>query len=37
MPKMEEIQKVFQKLSCEQKSVAGSSAGCGGVQTGTKT
>ena len=36
VPKMKEIQKVVQKLSREQESVAGGGAG-GGVRTGTKT
>ena len=35
---MEEIQKVVQKLWCEQESAAGGGGGGGGeVQTGTKT
>ena len=33
---MKEIQKVVQKLSREQESVAGGGAGGGGVRTGTK-
>ena len=38
MPKMNEIWKVVQKLSREQKSAAGGGAsGGGGVRTGTKT
>ena len=36
VPKMKEIQKVVQKLSREQESVAGGGGG-GSVQTGTKT
>ena len=40
MPKMKEIQKVVQKLSSGQESVAGGGTGSpsgGGVRTGTKT
>ena len=38
MPKMNEIQKVVQKLSREQESAAGGGGGArGGVRTGTKT
>ena len=40
MPKMKEIQNVFQKLSRGQESAAGSGGGGGGgggVRTGTKT
>ena len=37
MPKMKEIQKAVQKLSCGQESAAGGGGGGGGVQTGTKT
>ena len=36
MLKMKEIQKVVQKLSCEQESAAGGGGG-GRVRTGTKT
>ena len=37
MQKMNEIWKVVQKLSREQKSEAGGGASGGGVRTGTKT
>ena len=36
MPKMKEIQKVFQKLLRGQEAAAGG-GGAGGVRTGTKT
>ena len=37
VPKMKEIQKVVQKLSRGQESVAGGDGAGGGVRTGTKT
>ena len=37
VPKIKEIQKVVEKLSCEQESAAGGSGGAGGgIWTGTK-